>query len=78
MLRVAMLGAGRVGQVHTRSVSEHQEAELALVCDPVEAAASALGTKWGARWSLDVEDAFSDPSIDAVIDRKSTRLNSSH
>jgi myo-inositol 2-dehydrogenase / D-chiro-inositol 1-dehydrogenase len=67
MLRVAMLGAGRVGQVHARSVSEHREAELALVVDPIEAAARALGEQHGTRWSLDPEDAFADPSIDAVI-----------
>jgi myo-inositol 2-dehydrogenase / D-chiro-inositol 1-dehydrogenase len=67
MLRIAMLGAGRVGQVHARSVVAHPEAELALVVDPIEAAAKALGEQHGATWSLDPEDAFSDPSIDAVI-----------
>ena len=67
MLRIAMLGAGRVGQVHARSISEHPEAELALVVDPIEAAASTLGGKYGVRWSLDPEDAFGDPSIDAVV-----------
>ncbi len=67
MLRIAMLGAGRVGQVHARSISENPEAELALVVDPVEAAASALGAVHGAKWSLDPEDAFADASIDAVV-----------
>jgi myo-inositol 2-dehydrogenase/D-chiro-inositol 1-dehydrogenase len=67
MLRIAMLGAGRVGQVHSLSISQNPEAELALVVDPIEAAASALGAKHGAKWSLDPEDAFSDPSIDAVV-----------
>jgi myo-inositol 2-dehydrogenase/D-chiro-inositol 1-dehydrogenase len=67
MLRIAMLGAGRVGQVHAASISASPEAELALVVDPIEAAASALGGKHGTRWSLDPEDAFSDPSIDAVV-----------
>jgi myo-inositol 2-dehydrogenase/D-chiro-inositol 1-dehydrogenase len=62
-----MLGAGRVGQVHARSISENPEAELALVVDPVEASASALGDRYGAPWALDPEDAFSDPSIDAVV-----------
>ena len=67
MLRIAMLGAGRVGQVHTRSISAHPEAELALVVDPIEAAAKALGEKYGTAWSLDPEDAFADASIDAVV-----------
>ncbi len=67
MLRVAMLGAGRVGQVHARSISENPDAELVWVCDPIESAATALAGKYGARWSLDPEDAFADPSIDAVV-----------
>jgi myo-inositol 2-dehydrogenase/D-chiro-inositol 1-dehydrogenase len=67
MLRIAMLGAGRVGQVHATSISLNPEAELALVVDPIEAAASALGAQHGAPWSLDPEDAFSDASIDAVV-----------
>ncbi len=36
MLRVALFGAGRIGQVHARSIVESGEAELAWVCDPVE------------------------------------------
>lgn len=67
MIRIAMLGAGRVGQVHARSIDENPEAELALVVDPIEAAASALGDRHGVAWALDPEDAFSDPSIDAVV-----------
>jgi myo-inositol 2-dehydrogenase/D-chiro-inositol 1-dehydrogenase len=67
MLRIAMLGAGRVGQVHSASITSHPEAELALVVDPIEAAAKALGEKYGTRWSLDPEDAFADASIDAVV-----------
>jgi myo-inositol 2-dehydrogenase/D-chiro-inositol 1-dehydrogenase len=67
MLRVAMLGAGRVGQVHATSISSHPDAELALVVDPIEAAAAALGARHGVSWSLDPEDAFSDASIDAVV-----------
>ncbi len=66
MLRIAMVGAGRVGQVHARSISDNPEAELALVVDPVEAAAAALAGEHGVPWALDAEDAFSDPSIDAV------------
>jgi myo-inositol 2-dehydrogenase/D-chiro-inositol 1-dehydrogenase len=67
MLRIAMLGAGRVGQVHARSISQNPGAELALVVDPIEAAASALAGTHGVPWALDPEDAFSDRSIDAVV-----------
>ncbi len=67
MLRVALFGAGRIGQVHARSIVESGEAELAWVCDPVEQAASALAGKYGARWSPEPGDAIEDASVDAVL-----------
>lgn len=67
MLRIAMLGAGRVGQVHARSISENSEAALAWVADPIEAAAKTLAERYGARWTLDPQDALDDPAVDAVV-----------
>jgi myo-inositol 2-dehydrogenase/D-chiro-inositol 1-dehydrogenase len=62
-----MFGAGRIGQVHARSIVESGEAELAWVCDPVEAAASTLADRYGARWSPEPGDAIEDTSVDAVL-----------
>ncbi len=67
MLRIAMLGAGRVGQVHARSISEHPEAELALVVDPIEAAASALGGTVRRAVEPRPRGRLRDASIDAVV-----------
>jgi myo-inositol 2-dehydrogenase/D-chiro-inositol 1-dehydrogenase len=67
MLRVALLGAGRIGQVHARSIVESGEAELAWVCDPVEDAANALAAKYDAKASPEPGDAIMDPSVDAVV-----------
>jgi myo-inositol 2-dehydrogenase/D-chiro-inositol 1-dehydrogenase len=67
MLRVALLGAGRIGQVHARSIVESGEAELAWVCDPVEQAATTLAAKYGAKASPEPGDAIADPSVDAVL-----------
>jgi myo-inositol 2-dehydrogenase / D-chiro-inositol 1-dehydrogenase len=67
MLRVALLGAGRIGQVHARSIVENPDAELAWVCDPIEAAATALATTFGANASPDPQDAIDDASVDAVL-----------
>lgn len=67
MLRVALFGAGRIGQVHARSIVESGEAELVWVCDPVEAAATVLAGKYNAKASPEPGDAISDPSIDAVL-----------
>jgi myo-inositol 2-dehydrogenase/D-chiro-inositol 1-dehydrogenase len=42
MLRIALFGAGRIGKVHARSVAEHDDAELAWVCDPILPAAQSI------------------------------------
>jgi myo-inositol 2-dehydrogenase/D-chiro-inositol 1-dehydrogenase len=67
MLRVALLGAGRIGQVHARSISEHGETKLAWVCDPNEAAATTLAEKFGAKASPEPQDALDDAGVDAVV-----------
>ena len=67
MLRVALLGAGRIGQVHARSIVESGEAELIWVCDPAVDAARTLAERHGARWSPEPEDAIADPGVDAVL-----------
>jgi myo-inositol 2-dehydrogenase/D-chiro-inositol 1-dehydrogenase len=67
MLRIALLGAGRIGQVHARVIAESDAAELAWVCDPVEQAAASLAARFGARSGPEPGDAIDDPSVDAVL-----------
>ena len=47
-VRFAILGAGRIGQVHARAVDSNDEAVLAVVFDPVEAAAASVAEQYGA------------------------------
>jgi myo-inositol 2-dehydrogenase/D-chiro-inositol 1-dehydrogenase len=72
VLRVALLGAGRIAQVHAQSVAENPDTELAWVCDPVVDAASTLAERHDARWSPEAGDALSDPGVDAVLIASST------
>ncbi|MFI6576187.1 inositol 2-dehydrogenase [Nocardiopsis sp. NPDC050513] len=67
MFRVALFGAGRIGQVHARSVASHEEAELAWVCDPVLPAAQAVTDRYGGRPVADVDRVLEDGGVDAVI-----------
>ncbi len=67
MLRVALFGAGRIGQVHARSVVENPDTELAWVCDPAETAATTLAGTYGAKASPQPGDAMADPGVDAVV-----------
>jgi myo-inositol 2-dehydrogenase/D-chiro-inositol 1-dehydrogenase len=67
MLRLAIIGAGRIGQVHARTVFAHPKAELALIADPGTGAAAALAACFGARSTENVDDVFADTGIDAVV-----------
>jgi myo-inositol 2-dehydrogenase/D-chiro-inositol 1-dehydrogenase len=67
MLRLAIIGAGRIGQVHARTIYAHPGAELVTIVDPVPGAAAALAATFGAKSSEKVEDVYEDPTIDAVV-----------
>ncbi|CUH52115.1 inositol 2-dehydrogenase [Shimia marina] len=65
-LRIAILGAGRIGQVHARAVGGNPQAKLVAVMDLYDAAAQALAEGYGAEVrSIDAIEAASD--VDAVI-----------
>lgn len=78
MIRIAVIGAGRIGQVHARAVAAHPLAELVLVCDPFEANARALGEKYGVRFVLDPDDVFAADDVDAVIIGSPTAFHVDH
>ncbi|MEM9438655.1 MAG: inositol 2-dehydrogenase [Pseudomonadota bacterium] len=70
-MRVAVLGAGRIGQVHAPNIHAHEGSEIAAVVDPYAPAATALAEKYGAA-VMDEDAAIADPSIDAVLIASST------
>ncbi len=65
-LRFAVLGAGRIGQVHASAIASVPNAELVAVSDPVSAAAEAIQTKYGADVRT-IEDVHLATDVDAVI-----------
>ena len=67
MLRFGLFGAGRIGRVHAASVASHPGTELAVVYDPIEAAAAGVAAAHGARPTGDAEVILGDQGIDAVI-----------
>ena len=65
-LKIAVLGAGRIGQVHARSVAMSPVAELVAVADAFPDAAQRAVDQFGGR--VDSVDALiADPGVDAVI-----------
>lgn len=64
-IRFAILGAGRIGQVHARAVGSTPGARLVAIADPVEAAARSVADAYGcAIRSIDEIAASAD--VDAV------------
>ncbi|SEN56072.1 inositol 2-dehydrogenase [Halomonas caseinilytica] len=70
-MRLALIGAGRIGKVHARTIDEHPEATLAAVADFHAPTAEALAAEYGAR-ALDADTIFEDDEIDAVLIASST------
>lgn len=66
MLRIGLLGAGRIGTVHAQAISDHPDSTLVAVSDAIEDAAARLAQAHGAvaRTSGDI---IADPDIDAVL-----------
>ena len=67
MLRVAVIGAGRIGKIHAGNVARHPRARLVAVVDPVEAAAKALAGAHGSQWATQPKDLIAGKEIDAII-----------
>jgi myo-inositol 2-dehydrogenase/D-chiro-inositol 1-dehydrogenase len=67
MLRIAVLGCGRIGQMHAANVAKHPRAELAAVFDVNQDAASRVAAAHGVTAASTAEDVFSAIGVDAVL-----------
>lgn len=65
-LGVALLGAGRLGAAHARTLASLPEVHLAVVADPAPAARE-LGARFGARAVADPREAILDREVEAVV-----------
>ncbi len=75
--RVALIGCGRIGQIHLRTLLSHPEVcELAIVVDANASALSTVATSFRLdRTSTILDGAMADPTIDAVIIASSTETH---
>jgi myo-inositol 2-dehydrogenase/D-chiro-inositol 1-dehydrogenase len=69
LLRVGLIGAGRIGQVHASTIAYRvASAQLVAVTDPMPGAAQALAAKFGVPATrADHRAMIADPDIDAVL-----------
>lgn len=75
MLRVGLLGAGRIGHVHAKAISTHPKCKLVAVADIVKEAAAKLAGEYNAD-ARSNEAIIGDASIDAVLIATSTNTHS--
>lgn len=67
MIRIGLLGAGRIGQMHARAVSALDNVEIAAIHDPRDEAAALVQAMTGAARRTSIMEITDDPEIDAVI-----------
>jgi myo-inositol 2-dehydrogenase/D-chiro-inositol 1-dehydrogenase len=78
VLRIGLIGAGRIARVHARSIAQNPSTTLAVVGDVVLGAASDVASAHGARATADVDSVFADAEVDAVVICSPTPLHVDH
>ncbi len=66
VFKVALFGAGRIGQIHAHNIASHPHSKLSAVVDINQDAASVLADKYDAQVAT-AEQVFSDENVDAVL-----------
>lgn len=75
MLKVGLLGAGRIAGVHATAISSHPGSTLVAVSDINTAAAEKIAAQYGAE-ARGTDAILNDPEIDAVLIATSTDTHS--
>ncbi|MCF3935241.1 inositol 2-dehydrogenase [Acuticoccus sp. M5D2P5] len=72
MVAVAVLGCGRIGQMHARNIARHPRTTLASVFDVHGPSAQKVAETLGVPVAASPEAIFADPAVDAVVIASST------
>lgn len=75
MLKVGLLGAGRIGTVHAKAITAHAQSALVAVSDVFEKNAQKLAAQYGCAVRSS-DEIIADPDIDAVLIATSTDTHS--
>jgi myo-inositol 2-dehydrogenase / D-chiro-inositol 1-dehydrogenase len=66
MIRFGVIGAGRIGKVHSATIAANPKAKLAYIADAIPAAAEALAKQHGAKVAS-VEEIMKAHDVDAIL-----------
>ena len=72
MIRFALIGAGRIGQMHAANIVAHDRCGLNWIYDVHAPSSEAVGVKTGAKVARDPDEIFDDAEVDAVFVASST------
>tara|TARA_B100000614_G_scaffold42269_1_gene35153 strand:+ start:1946 stop:2944 length:999 start_codon:yes stop_codon:yes gene_type:complete len=75
MIRVGLLGTGRIGSLHAETIASSHESTLDLVADVDDETANKLAAQFGAIVKT-ADEIISDPNIDAIVIATSTDTHS--
>ena len=67
MIRIGLIGCGRIGRVHAGTVAAHPRLSLTSVCDADEGSAASVAAAHGALVAESTEAVIADPGLDAVL-----------
>jgi myo-inositol 2-dehydrogenase/D-chiro-inositol 1-dehydrogenase len=67
MIRVAVLGAGRIGQIHAANVAANPLAQLVVIADPFPASGKSLAEKLKCEYTESPDVAIARGDVDAVV-----------
>lgn len=77
MIRIAQLGAGRMGALHARNAAVNPRLDLAWIVDPRRDSAQRLATETSAEIA-DLDEVLADPDVRGVIIASSTDTHLAH
>ena len=66
MIRFGVIGAGRIGKVHSATIAANPKAKLAYIADAMPKAAEELAAKHGAKVAS-VDDIMKAGDVDAIL-----------
>lgn len=66
-VRVGIIGAGRIGRVHAKAITQMDGAEVAMIADPFEKFGKQAAQDFNTKYSPDWEDMLSDDSIQGIV-----------
>ena len=67
MVNIALIGCGRIGQMHAANLAKHERTNLVAVCDAAEKSAERIAHLYGCKVVDSPSKIFGSENIDGVI-----------